>query len=51
MNISFTYRINKKLVIASKKKLLIIEENYDTITELYRDRFREMINALKKKIM
>jgi hypothetical protein len=49
MNISFTYQKNKELVIASKKQLVIIKEYYDTVTELYRGRIKEMIYALEKK--
>jgi hypothetical protein len=49
MNISFTYQKNKELVIASKKQLAIIKEYYDTITELYRGRIKEMTDALEKK--
>ncbi len=49
MNISFTYQKNKELVIASKKQLAIIKEYYDTVTELYRGRIKEMIYALEKK--
>jgi hypothetical protein len=49
MNISFTYQKNKELIIASKKQLAIIKEYYDTVTELYRGRIKEMIYALEKK--
>lgn len=49
MQTSFAFENSKEIVIATDKQLKLIKEHFDTVTELYRGRVKEMKDALREK--